>query len=193
GLCDMAAPTLIFIHGPVAGRRVELNSEELTVGRSGQNDLTLEDPLVSRLHAIFMRRGDVVLLEDLGSHNGSYVNNERLHQIRQLHHGDQIVLGSSRAMYEDPSLITEENTVVSEPTAFAAQTFTQRQLQVLRLLARGLANKQIAERLFVSERTVKAYLSSIFEKLQVQNRSGAITAALRLGLIDLPEETEPES
>lgn len=187
----MAAPTLIFMHGPIAGRRVELNSDELTVGRAAQNDLTLEDPLVSRLHAIFMRRGDVILLEDLGSHNGSYVNNERLHQIRQLHHGDTIVLGSSRAMYEDPSLITEENTVVSEPTAFAAQTFTQRQLQVLRLLARGLANKQIAERLFVSERTVKAYLSSIFEKLQVQNRSGAITAALRLGLIDLPEENEP--
>ena len=186
----MAAPTLNFIHGPVAGRRVEMNIDELTVGRSSQNDLVLDDPLVSRLHAIFMRRGDVVLLEDLGSHNGTYVNNERMHQIRQLHHGDTITVGSSRAMFEDPSLITEETTVVSEPTAFAAQTFTQRQLQVLRLLARGLSNKQIAERLFVSERTVKAYLSSIFEKLQVQNRSGAITAALRLGLIDLPEDTD---
>jgi len=186
----MVAPTLIYIHGPVAGRRVELNTEELTVGRSSQNDLVLDDPLVSRLHAIFMRRGDVVLLEDLGSHNGTYVNNERLHTIRQLHHGDTIVIGSSRSLFEDPSIITEENTVVSEPTAFAAQTFTQRQLQVLRLLARGLQNKQIAERLFVSERTVKAYLSSIFEKLQVQNRSGAITAALRLGLIDLQQESE---
>src|SRR6266536_1760884 len=159
----MASPTLNFIHGPVAGRRLELNAEELTVGRAKQNDLTLEDPLVSRLHAIFMRRGDVVLLEDLGSHNGTYVNNERVHQIRQLHHGDTIVFGSSRAMFEDPSMITEESTVVSEPAAFAAQTFPQRQLQVLRLLSRGLSNKQIAERLFVSERTVKAYLSSIFE------------------------------
>jgi pSer/pThr/pTyr-binding forkhead associated (FHA) protein len=188
----MAAPTLIFIHGPIAGRRVELNAEEMTIGRSPQNDLVLEDRLVSRLHAILMRRGDVVLIEDLGSHNGTYVNNERLHQIRQLHHGDTITIGTSRAMYEDPSLVTEESTIVSEPTAVAAQTFTQRQLQVLRLLARGLQNRQIAERLFVSERTVKAYLSSIFEKLQVQNRSGAITAALRLGLIDLPDEAGAE-
>jgi DNA-binding CsgD family transcriptional regulator len=188
----MAAPMLNFIHGPIAGKRVAMDTDELTVGRADKNDLTLEDPLVSRLHAIFMRRGDVVLLEDLGSHNGTYVNNERLHQIRQLHHGDTIVLGSSRAMYEDPSLITEESTVVSEPTAFAAQTFTQRQLQVLRLLSRGLSNKQIAERLFVSERTVKAYLSSIFEKLQVQNRSGAITAALRLGLIDLAQDSDAD-
>jgi DNA-binding NarL/FixJ family response regulator len=45
----------------------------------------------------------------------------------------------------------------------------------------------------VSERTVKAYLSSIFEKLQVQNRSGAITAALRLGLIELHDESGSES
>ncbi len=147
----MAAPTLNFIHGPVAGRRVELDSEELTVGRSSQNDLVLEDPLVSRLHSIFMRRGDVVLLEDLGSHNGTYVNNERLHQIRQLHHGDTIVARIESSDVRGPSLITEENTVVSEPTAFAAQTFTQRQIQVLRLArARISPNKQIAERLFVS-------------------------------------------
>jgi DNA-binding NarL/FixJ family response regulator len=188
----MAAPILTFIHGPIAGRRVELESEEVTVGRASQNDLVLEDQMVSRLHAILMRRGDVVLVEDLGSHNGTYVNNERLHQIRQLHHGDAVTIGASRAIYEDNSMITEETTMISEPVAYAAQTFTQRQLQVLRLLARGLANKQIAERLFVSERTVKAYLSSIFEKLQVQNRSGAITAALRAGLIDLPEDAEPE-
>src|SRR5438093_12452442 len=140
----MAAPTLNFIHGPVAGRRVEMDSEELTIGRAAQNDLTLEDPLVSRLHTILMRRGDVVLVEDLGSHNGTYVNNERLHQIRQLHHGDAITIGSSRAIYEDSSMITEETTMVAEPVAYAAQTFTQRQLQVLRLLARGLQNKQIA-------------------------------------------------
>ena len=189
----MAAPTLNFIHGPVAGKRIEMNAEELTVGRASQNDMVLEDQLVSRLHAIFMRRGDVVLVEDLGSHNGTYVNNERVHQIRQLHHGDTITIGNSRAMFEDSSMITEETTMISEPTAFAAQTFTQRQLQVLRLLARGLSNKQIAENLFVSERTVKAYLSAVFEKLQVSNRSGAITAALRMGLIDLPEGTGPES
>lgn len=188
----MAAPVLIFIHGPIAGRRVELKTEELTVGRSDQNDLVLDDKLVSRLHAIFMRRGDVILLEDLGSHNGTYVNDERLHSLRQLHHGDTVVIGTSRVLFEDPSVITDETTQVADPGAFAAQTFTQRQLQVLRLLARGLSNKQIGERLFVSERTVKAYLSSIFEKLEVSNRAGAVAAALRLGLIDVPREGDED-
>jgi DNA-binding CsgD family transcriptional regulator len=184
----MAAPVLIFIHGPIGGRRITLDTDELTVGRSDQNDLVLEDPLVSRTHCIFMRKGGVYLLEDLGSHNGTYVNDERLHALRQIHHGDRITIGGSRILMEDTSLVVDDTTQVADPTAFASQTFTQRQIQVLRLLARGLSNKQIAERLFVSERTVKAYLSSIFEKLQVQKRAGAVAAALRLGLIDLPPE-----
>ncbi len=188
----MAIPLLIFIHGPVAGRRVQLDREELTAGRSDQNDVVLDDPLVSRLHAIFMRRGGIMLLEDLGSHNGTYVNEERLHSVRQLHHGDRIAVGSSRILFEDPSLVTDDTTQVADKAAFATQTFTQRQIQVLRLLARGLSNKQIAERLFVSERTVKAYLSSVFEKLQVQKRAGAVTAALRLGLIDLAKDDEQD-
>lgn len=188
----MSAPILIFIHGPAAGKRVPLEGDELTVGRTAQNDLVLEDPLVSRTHCIFMKKGGVFLLEDLGSHNGSYVNEERLHSVRQLRHGDRVTIGASRILYEDQSLVAEDTTQVVDPTAFASQTFTQRQIQVMRLLARGLSNKQIAERLFVSERTVKAYLTSIFEKLQVQKRGAAVAAALRLGLIDMPREDDTE-
>lgn len=183
---------LIFIHGPLAGKRVPLDADERTFGRAKQNDLVLDDPQVSRLHGIFLRRGGVHLVEDLGSHNGTYVNDERLHGIRQLRHGDRLSIGSSRILYEDPSLASEDPTVISEASAFAAVTFTQRQLQVLRLMARGLSNKQIGERLFVSERTAKAYVASIFEKLQVNKRAAAVASALRLGLIDMPRDDDEE-
>lgn len=187
----MGAPILIFVHGPMAGKRVPMDSGELTVGRSETNDIVLDDKLVSRLHAIFMRRGDVVLVEDLGSNNGTYVQDERLHAIRQLHDGQTVTIGTSRIMFEDASVSGEDTTQIAAGGGIAAPaTFTQRQMQVLRLLARGLSNKQIGERLFVSERTVKAYLSSIFDKLEVANRSAAITAALRLGLIDLPGDPD---
>lgn len=185
----MATPILIFIHGPMAGKRVALEQEETTAGRSDTNDIVLEDKLVSRLHAIFMRRGDVILLEDLGSHNGTYVQDERLHTLRQLHHGDSVAIGTSRIMFEDPMTAGDDTTLIAEG-AMAPSAFTQRQIQVLRLLSRGLSNKQIGERLFVSERTVKAYLSAIFEKLSVSNRSGAVAAALRLGLIDLAGDSD---
>lgn len=185
---------LVFTQGPIAGKRFEIKGVEISIGRRKTNDVVLEDPLVSRVHAIVMARAGVVLVEDLGSNNGTYVNGERVLYLRQLHHGDSLQVGSSRAVFEDASAGQDDTTMI-EPGAgpLGPQSFTERQLQVLRLVARGLANKEIARRLSVSERTVKAYLSSVFDKLGVNNRSAAITTALRLGLIDLPGGEEDDA
>ena len=66
-------------------------------------------------------------------------------------------------------------------------TLTPRELEVLRLLAAGCANKEIAADLHIAESTVKTHLESIFRKLEASDRTGAVTAALRCGLIRLPE------
>lgn len=182
----MPNPVLIFLHGPAAGRRMPFDADEMTVGRSKRADLVLDDPMVSRIHAILMKRKGVLLVEDLGSHNGTYVNDERILGLRQLHHDDRLTLGASRILIEDPAFSHEPDTQVWHRQTFSDVTFTQRQLQVLRLLARGLTNKDIGDRLSVTERTVKAYLSSIFEKLEVKNRAGAVAEGLRLGLIEMP-------
>jgi DNA-binding NarL/FixJ family response regulator len=63
---------------------------------------------------------------------------------------------------------------------------TARELEVLRLVARGRQNKEIARDLAVTERTVKFHLSALMRKLGVSNRVEAVSAAIRLGLIDLP-------
>lgn len=60
---------------------------------------------------------------------------------------------------------------------------SQRELEVLQLVAEGLSNRQIAERLFVSLNTVKTHSSRIFEKLEVRNRTQAVDTARRVGLI----------
>jgi len=62
---------------------------------------------------------------------------------------------------------------------------TPREMEVLRLLAQGLANKQIAARLGISERTVKFHVSAIFGKLGATNRTEAVTIAAQRGLINL--------
>ncbi len=62
---------------------------------------------------------------------------------------------------------------------------TRRELEVLRLLSDGNANKEIASRLFISESTVKLHVNSLFEKLQVTSRTEAMKAALQRGLIRL--------
>ena len=60
---------------------------------------------------------------------------------------------------------------------------SQRELEVLQLVAEGLSNQEVAERLFVSLNTVKTHSSRIFEKLEVRNRTQAVERARRLRLI----------
>jgi NarL family two-component system response regulator LiaR len=66
---------------------------------------------------------------------------------------------------------------------------TERESEVLRLVALGMSNKDIAEKLFLSERTIKAHLTNIFNKLNVASRSEAIVKGLQRGLVTL-ENTE---
>jgi two-component system, NarL family, response regulator LiaR len=67
------------------------------------------------------------------------------------------------------------------------EALTERETEVLKLLARGQANKQIASSLFVSEKTVKAHVSSILMKLGVQSRTQAALHAVRTGLVSTEE------
>ena len=67
------------------------------------------------------------------------------------------------------------------------EALTDREAEVLRLLARGKANKQIASSLYVSEKTVKAHVSSILMKLGVQSRTQAALYAVRAGLVSIDE------
>jgi DNA-binding NarL/FixJ family response regulator len=62
---------------------------------------------------------------------------------------------------------------------------TPRELEVLRQLAKGLANKEIADMLNLSEHTVKGYLKSILSKLRVADRTEAVTTAIQRGIIHL--------
>jgi len=61
---------------------------------------------------------------------------------------------------------------------------TAREAEILELLALGLSNTEIAQRLFLSEGTVRNYLSALFAKLGVSDRTQAVVAALRDGLVN---------
>ena len=70
----------------------------------------------------------------------------------------------------------------------------RRELEVLRLAAKGLGNKEIAAELVISERTVQTHLVNIFRKLRVSSRTAAVFTALKEGwltLDDLPPKEEP--
>jgi len=74
----------------------------------------------------------------------------------------------------------------------ASALLSERESEVLKLVTSGMSNKEIAENLFLSQRTVKAHLTSVFNKLNVASRSEAIVKGLQWGLVTL-ENTEDES
>jgi NarL family two-component system response regulator LiaR len=71
--------------------------------------------------------------------------------------------------------------VVSAPDS--PEALTERETEVLRLVAQGLANKQIAHSLHIAEKTVKVHVSNILSKLGVQSRTQATLYAIRIGLV----------
>jgi hypothetical protein len=89
-----AGLALRFISGKYQGGEVPLNRKELVVGRSSELDLVLAEDMVSRKHARFLVEGNSVVLQDLGSTNGTFVNGEKIKQS-QLKPGDRILIGSS--------------------------------------------------------------------------------------------------
>ena len=71
-----------------------------------------------------------------------------------------------------------------------SELLSQRESQILSLVALGMSNKEIADNLFLSQRTIKAHLTNIFNKLNVASRSEAIVRGLRWGLVTLEDTTD---
>lgn len=65
------------------------------------------------------------------------------------------------------------------------ETLTERETDVLRLLAKGYANKEIAQELIIGEKTVKSHVSNILAKLNVPSRTQAALYAVRIGMVDV--------
>lgn len=79
---DASRSCLVAIYGPKLGERVSLEDQELTLGRGSDCDICVDLADVSRQHCRFSREGDEVLVEDLSSTNGTFLNGE---EIREGH------------------------------------------------------------------------------------------------------------
>lgn len=123
------------------------------------------DDLVSSLQRI--RRGETVVSKELKP--------ALLAEARGLMQTN----GSHTAANGSPS--------ASAPIAVATSTRTisKRESEVLQLIADGCSTPEVAEQLFISQKTVKNHLASIYSKLDARDRTQAVLKAVRLGLIDL--------
>ena len=82
------------IEGALKGKSFDAG-DELTIGRSDKCHITLDDTYVSQIHARIFTRDDTVMVEDLGSTNGTYLNRHRLGAPAELQRGDQLKIGKT--------------------------------------------------------------------------------------------------
>jgi len=85
----------------------------------------------------------------------------------------------------EPDLLADIGPIESLEDSASVEELTPREIEVLQLLAEGLANKAIAQQLKISEHTVKFHVNAIMSKLGAQSRTAAVVRATRLGLIML--------
>jgi two-component system, NarL family, response regulator LiaR len=105
---------------------------------------------------------------------------ELVQAIHDVHRGESSL---------DPAIARKLLREINRPVAPAVSedSLTEREIEVVKLLAQGLSNGEIAQQLIISERTVRSHVSSILAKLHVANRTQAALYAVQQGLIP-PEE-----
>jgi DNA-binding SARP family transcriptional activator len=153
--------------------RIELRSERTTVGKASENDIELDDPSVSRLHAVLERFAAGWCVTDLGSSNGTWLNGERIWSSRRLRHDDEIRLGRTRLVFREPTVAAEPGTDVQGPPP----PLTARERDVLVALCRPLLaedmftepapTRAIADELIVSSAAVDSHLANLFDKFAI--------------------------
>jgi two-component system, NarL family, response regulator LiaR len=109
-------------------------------------------------------------------------SNEVTRAIRAVAAGDAVLdTAMTGKVFDQFKLMSE----VTEKTN--AEGLTGRELEILALIADGSSNREIGDRLFLSEKTIKNYITSIFQKLQTNDRTQAAVYALQRGLISQVE------
>jgi hypothetical protein len=103
GPVDLArrAPRLVVERAPghEPGMIYDLDAD-IVLGRGDRAEIRLQDPFASARHARVYEQGNIVVIEDLGSTNGTYLNEELLETPRPLHPGDRVRIGDSEFAFE---------------------------------------------------------------------------------------------
>jgi hypothetical protein len=178
-------------------RALVLDADRLTVGSAADNDVVVDDPSVSRVHAIVQHLNGRWFIEDCGSRNGTTVNGRRLVGVVAMQPDDDVVLGRARLHFRGQASAGGRPTdaVVARPDV------TPREHDVLVALCAPLASgdlftepatvREMAATLNVTDNAVKLHLANLADKFSIvgpeRRRSRLANAALDAGVVTLAD------
>lgn len=154
--------------------------------QSGPDRLNQRDALPrpgTRVLILTTYESDELILGAIEAGAGGYLlkaapQEEILAGVRAVAAGETVLAPSIAA-----KLVQRVRADATAAPASAAPALSPRELEVLRLVASGQSNPRIAAALFIGEATVKTHLQHVFEKLEVSDRTRAVTRAMELGLL----------
>jgi DNA-binding CsgD family transcriptional regulator len=165
---------------------IKLSEGKTLIGRDPQCHVVLSDSSVSRFHAEFSVCGANVSISDLGSHNGTYLDGERVQSSQQIRAGQQLHLGC--VVFQviasgdgEPEPETQSISDVFEPLTVASNSLplSAAERRVFDLILSGHAEKEVAHRLEISRHTVHCHVRKIYRTLQVRSRAELLAKYVR--------------
>jgi DNA-binding CsgD family transcriptional regulator len=192
----------------VASRRYRLRHDqaetevigELVIGRGDDCDVQIDDGLASRRHAKLYVTAHDLMIEDLGSRNGVYVNQQRIRTPTTLKHGDGIGVGRELFEVIDTTIVRRRDKPTipapfgpdwSGPDAVTATpqlgVLTEREREVFELIVLGHTQSEVAAQLHLSVKTIESHRARIAEKLRCRTRAELVAYAITAGILSRPK------
>ncbi len=167
------------------------------IGREPRCQLVLKQDLVSREHARLTETDDGLVIEDLKSVNGTFVNERRLREPTLLAHGDLIAIGAETLEVIDVALVPRAARPTRPQPMFARDVdgpepvtvttrldiLSDRERQVFELIVLGHTQREIAEQLHISVKTIETHRARIADKLGCRTRAELVAYAISAGLL----------
>ena len=183
------AVELIKFHQPDVAL-VDINMPEMD-GVEATRQITADSLQTSIIILTMYRQGDIVVEAIKAGASGYLLKEIELEEvlaaIRAVARGEALM---------DPAIagrvLAELRSTKSAINQLPEPHLSDRDLEILRFLAKGLSNKEIGEQLHLAEKTIRNRLTFIYRNLHLENRTQAALYAIREGLLDNSSETTPE-
>jgi predicted component of type VI protein secretion system len=191
---------------PEAGPSLEqLKGSRIAIGRAESNQIVLDDPKISRLHAVMEHYPAGWSIRDLGSSNGTTVNGEPVRSEHRLLDGDEITLGDVRIVFRSGGREGLDLTAGADDPPPAT---TKREKDVLVSLCRPLMTsrsfaqaatiQEMASDLVVNPATVKFHLANLYDKFGIieggySRRGHLANEAIRRGAVTMRDLQDPRA